>query len=72
MTLPTEPIGSIPRPAYLVEGLGRFAAGEIGAEALGELQAKALAETIRRFEETGSPPTANRASRASPPIHCPA
>ena len=55
MTLPTEPIGSIPRPAYLVEGLGRFAAGEIGAEALGELQAKALAETIRRFEETGSP-----------------
>jgi 5-methyltetrahydropteroyltriglutamate--homocysteine methyltransferase len=55
MSLPTEPIGSIPRPGYLVEGLGKFAAGELDAAALGELQARALADTIRRFEETGSP-----------------
>ncbi|MFD9889850.1 cobalamin-independent methionine synthase II family protein [Amycolatopsis sp. NPDC059027] len=55
MTIPTEPIGSIPRPAYLVSGLGDFAAGRIDANALAELEAKALAETIGRLEETGSP-----------------
>ena len=55
MTLPTEPIGSIPRPDYLIEGLGAFAAGRIDAAALAELESRALADTIRRFEETGSP-----------------
>ena len=55
MTLPTEPIGSIPRPAYLIEGLGEFAAGRIDGEALAGLEAQALADTIKRFEETGSP-----------------
>lgn len=55
MTLPTEPIGSIPRPGYLIEGLGAFADGRIDGDALAELQARALAETISRFEETGSP-----------------
>ncbi|GAA4547591.1 uroporphyrinogen decarboxylase/cobalamine-independent methonine synthase family protein [Amycolatopsis samaneae] len=55
MTIPTEPIGSIPRPAYLLAGLGDFAEGRIDAEALAALEARALAETISRFEETGSP-----------------
>src|SRR5690348_15262018 len=55
MTLPTEPIGSIPRPEYLIEGLGAFAAGRIDAAALAELESRALADTISRFEETGSP-----------------
>jgi len=55
MTLPTEPIGSIPRPGYLVDGLGAFAEGRIDGDALAELQARALADTISRFEETGSP-----------------
>lgn len=55
MTLPTEPIGSIPRPGYLVEGLGAFAEGRIDGDALADLQARALADTISRFEETGSP-----------------
>jgi len=55
MTLPTEPIGSIPRPDYLVAGLGEFAAGRIDAAALAELESRALADTISRFEETGSP-----------------
>ncbi len=48
MTLPTEPIGSIPRPAYLVDG-------RLDADALAQLQARALADTISRLEETGSP-----------------
>ena len=55
MTLPTEPIGSIPRPEYLIEGLGAFAAGRIDAAAFAELESRALADTISRFEETGSP-----------------
>ncbi|MFG1647645.1 cobalamin-independent methionine synthase II family protein [Amycolatopsis sp. NPDC049252] len=55
MTLPTEPIGSIPRPDYLIAGLGDLAAGRIDAAALGELESRALADTISRFEETGSP-----------------
>jgi 5-methyltetrahydropteroyltriglutamate--homocysteine methyltransferase len=55
MTLPTEPIGSIPRPEYLIEGLGAFAAGRIDATELAELESRALADTISRFEETGSP-----------------
>ena len=55
MTLPTEPIGSIPRPEYLIEGLGAFAAGRIDATELAGLESRALADTISRFEETGSP-----------------
>jgi 5-methyltetrahydropteroyltriglutamate--homocysteine methyltransferase len=55
MTLPTEPIGSIPRPDYLVAGLGEFAAGRLDAAAFAELESRALADTISRFEETGSP-----------------
>lgn len=55
MTLPTEPIGSIPRPAFLLEGLGDFAAGRIDAAALAKLEERALVDTLARFDETGSP-----------------
>lgn len=55
MKIPTEPIGSVPRPAYLVQALGAFSKGEIKADELSKLTEKALAETIRLFELTGSP-----------------
>ena len=55
MPLPTEPIGSIPRPAFLLDGMARFQAGEIDAKALGALADTALSDTIVRFEEVGSP-----------------
>jgi 5-methyltetrahydropteroyltriglutamate--homocysteine methyltransferase len=55
MTLPTEPIGSIPRPAELIEGMQAFGVGRISADALGALFDGAVRDTIRRFEETGSP-----------------
>lgn len=55
MNLPTEPIGSIPRPEYLVEALGDFANGKIGVEDLVSLQKRAVKETIDAFEKTGSP-----------------
>jgi 5-methyltetrahydropteroyltriglutamate--homocysteine methyltransferase len=55
MKIPTEPIGSVPRPAYLVQALGAFSKGEIKADELSRLTEKALAETIQLFEQTGSP-----------------
>ncbi|MBI2390462.1 MAG: cobalamin-independent methionine synthase II family protein [Deltaproteobacteria bacterium] len=55
MTLPTEPIGSIPRPATLLDGMKAHAAGKLSAEALERLYDDAVADTVRRFEETGSP-----------------
>ncbi|WP_340681495.1 cobalamin-independent methionine synthase II family protein [Amycolatopsis coloradensis] len=55
MTIPTEPIGSIPRPGYLIEALGEHAAGRLDADGLGESREQALVETIKRLEETGSP-----------------
>jgi 5-methyltetrahydropteroyltriglutamate--homocysteine methyltransferase len=55
MAIPTEPIGSIPRPPELLAGLGDFAAGRIGREALDELTDRALRDTITRLEQAGSP-----------------
>jgi len=53
--LPTEPIGSIPRPANLIEGINRFQAGRISQQELDVLYDAALQDTIRCLESTGSP-----------------
>src|SRR5262249_31148306 len=52
MDIPTEPIGSIPRPLRLIE-----AAAATGGEdpALDALYEEAVRDTIERFEATGSP-----------------
>ena len=55
MSIPTEPIGSIPRPQALIDGMGAFAAGQLPEEALRELQDEAVRDTVKRFEATGSP-----------------
>ncbi|HEV7973293.1 cobalamin-independent methionine synthase II family protein [Amycolatopsis sp.] len=55
MIIPTEPIGSIPRPAFLLEAMADFAAGKIDSTQLAVLEGKALADTVSRFEQTGSP-----------------
>lgn len=49
MSIPTEPIGSVPRPPWLME-----AAQASGAE-LDAAYDRAVRETIAAFEETGSP-----------------
>jgi 5-methyltetrahydropteroyltriglutamate--homocysteine methyltransferase len=51
LVLATEPIGSIPRPQALLDGL---AAGSPETE-LERLYDEAVRDTIARFEETGSP-----------------
>ncbi len=55
MTLPTEPIGSIPRPPALIDGMGAAAAGTLSSEDLDALYDDAVRDTLRRFEATGSP-----------------
>ena len=55
MTLPTEPIGSIPRPPALIDGMRAASEGLLGEAALETLYDDAVRDTLRRFEETGSP-----------------
>jgi len=55
MTIPTEPIGSIPRPASLLLAVTAFQAGEINQAKLEDAYSDALRDTIARFEKTGSP-----------------
>ena len=52
MTIPTEPIGSVPRPIRLIEA---FATHDCDDAALEPLYDEAIRDTLRRFEETGSP-----------------
>lgn len=51
-TLPTEPIGSIPRPLSLLDAI---AASEATDPTLDPQYDEAIRDTIRRFEETRSP-----------------
>lgn len=55
MPIPTEPIGSIPRPSELLAAMRAHAAGQSSAEQLKTAEESALRETISLFEETGSP-----------------
>ena len=52
MTIPTEPIGSIPRPLRLVEAV---AVRDGNDPALDPLYEEAIRDTIERFEASGSP-----------------
>jgi 5-methyltetrahydropteroyltriglutamate--homocysteine methyltransferase len=52
LTIPTEPIGSIPRPVDLIQ---RAAKGDSDDPDLGRLYEDAIRDTIERFEATGSP-----------------
>ena len=52
MPIPTEPIGSIPRPLPLIEALGR---GRSDDPSLDPLYDEAIRDTIECFEATGSP-----------------
>jgi len=55
MPIPTEPIGSIPRPAELLAAMQAQAAGTISRDQLHSAEGEALRDTIRRLEATGSP-----------------
>jgi 5-methyltetrahydropteroyltriglutamate--homocysteine methyltransferase len=52
--IPTEPIGSIPRPPQLIEALSSYQANKITSDALDHAYTEALRDTIQRLEQTGS------------------
>ena len=55
MSIPTEPVGSVPRPAYLLEAIRGAAQGQLGGAALDAAYERAVKETVAGFEATGSP-----------------
>lgn len=55
MKIRTEPVGSIPRPVALIEGMAAHTAGELTEKELNALFESAITDTIKRFEATGSP-----------------
>ncbi len=73
MSLPTEPIGSIPRPAALIEAMHAFGAGRISEAELDRAGEEALRDTIAAFEATGSPVITDgeqtKSSFATYPLH---
>src|SRR6266702_2854951 len=73
MSIPTEPVGSIPRPSELVAAMKQFAAGRLSRDQLARLEDAALRDTIKRFEATESPVISDgeqfQPSFASYPIH---
>jgi 5-methyltetrahydropteroyltriglutamate--homocysteine methyltransferase len=52
MTIPTEPIGSIPRPLELIDAVARKGSDDPNLDPLWE---KAVRDTVQAFEATGSP-----------------
>ena len=55
MPIPTEPIGSVPRPKWLMEAVAGHAAANISDAELTAAYDRAVRETIAAIEETGSP-----------------
>lgn len=55
MHIPIEPIGSIPRPAELIAARQAMQEGRTPAGEFARVAERALRDTIRLFEETGSP-----------------
>jgi len=54
MAIPSEGVGSVPRPAYLLEAMGALQAGKMSDADYEATVDKALAETIAEMEATGS------------------
>src|SRR5256885_3979634 len=73
MPIPTEPIGSIPRPPEIVEEMRQLAPGGISTDGGSPLNERATRDTIQRFEATGSPVISDgeqsKPSFVSYPIH---
>lgn len=55
MAIPTEPIGSIPRPAELLRKIDGHAAGRVADDELEQAYDEAVCDTVQRLEASGSP-----------------
>lgn len=73
MTLPTEPIGSIPRPASLQGAMQAAEAGTMSPADLADRADEAVRDTLARMEATGSPVITDGEQRkpsfATYPVH---
>ena len=65
MPLPTENVGSLPRPVQLQRALAAYDAGEIDREQLTAEQDAACRDSITRMEATGQPIVSDGEQRAS-------
>ena len=65
MAIPTENVGSLPRPARLQAALADYDAGKISQEELKREQDEACRDSIERMEATGSPIVSDGEQRAS-------
>ncbi|KAM5533612.1 hypothetical protein V8D89_012725 [Ganoderma adspersum] len=65
MPIPTEPIGSLPRPQYLQDAFAAYDAGNSSHEALLQAQERAAADSVQRMEETGAEFVTDGEQRAS-------
>jgi 5-methyltetrahydropteroyltriglutamate--homocysteine methyltransferase len=55
MIIPTEPIGSIPRPQKLITAFAQYEGGNLSQEEFESICSEAVRDTIEKFEATGSP-----------------
>ena len=73
MTIPTEPIGSIPRPQALITAFAEYDRGNLSREEFASICNEAVRDTIEKFEATGSPVISDgeqtKPSFATYPIH---
>lgn len=53
--IPTEPVGSLPRPSWLQQAYAQYDGGEITREQLETEQDKAVKDSIEHQEQTGTP-----------------
>src|SRR6201996_3431444 len=53
--IPTEPVGSLPRPSRLQQAYARYDAGEITRDQLEAEQDEAVKDSIEHQEATGAP-----------------
>jgi methionine synthase II (cobalamin-independent) len=53
--IPTEPVGSLPRPSILQAAYADYDAGRVGIDQLAAQQDAAVRDSIRQMEATGSP-----------------
>ena len=61
--IPTEPIGSIPRPIRLIRAFQRVDSDDPSLEPIYD---EAIRDTIEKFEATGSPVITDGEQRKSP------
>ena len=65
MPIPTENVGSLPRPVRLQEAIQQYDKGEISAADLEKVQDEACRESIERMEACGQPVVSDGEQRAS-------